>query len=125
MCAGLFCLEKHMKIMLYGKPESISEAERWFGWVAESHEVFVFQTLPTAERHLIGREVNLVIMDGDDDETDWRYIADHFREINPGLRIVLLSRSADQSVRAYDADLFDYLLKPVKKKQLQRVLSKI
>ena len=125
MCAGLFCLEALMKIMLYGSPEGLSDAGRWLAWMADFHEVLAFHTFPIAERHLISHEVNLMLLDGDDDTTDWRYSAEHFREINPGLRIVLLSRSADQSVRAYDAGLFDYLLKPVKKKQLQRVLSKI
>ncbi len=83
-----------------------------------------FEAFPPVKDYLMREDADMIFMDADDDITDWQYLVQQFREINSRMKIVLLSSNADQSVRAYEAGVFDYLIKPVKKKQMERVMSK-
>lgn len=92
--------------------------------MAEVKRVSAFNSFLLLRDYLRGDDADMIFLDADDEMTDWRYLVHKLREINQQTKIVLLSSNADQSVRAYEAGVFDYLLKPVKKKQMERVISK-
>jgi two-component SAPR family response regulator len=110
--------------VLYGNRKRLFGVEKLLHFIAEVKTVFAFESFSLVRDHLIRDDVDMIFLDADDDITDWSYLVQKFREINPRTRIVLLSGSSDQSVRAYEAGVFDYLLKPVKKSQMERVVSK-
>lgn len=83
-----------------------------------------FESFSLLRNHLIRGDVDMIFLDADDEITDWRYLLQRFREINDRAKLVLISSTADQSVRAYEAGVFDYLLKPVQRMQIGRVISK-
>ena len=116
--------ETSLNIVLYGKPESLFDTGGWIKYMDETIIVSLFHSLPFARRYIEQHEVDLILLDGDDDAVDWQYLVVCFRQIDPKIRIVLLSSSEEQSVRAYEAGLFDYLLKPVQRKQLERIFAK-
>lgn len=66
----------------------------------------------------------MILLDADDDTTDWQYLIQKIREINKQIKVVLLSNYANQAVRAYEEGVFDFLIRPVKKRQMERVVSK-
>jgi len=113
-----------LNIVLYGKSEGVFDTEEWLNLITGNKKVSVFKAFGSAQNYLAQYDVDMVFMDADDDATDWQYLTQKIREINSLTKIVLLSSDTDQSVRAYEAGLFDYLLKPVKKKQLERVVKK-
>lgn len=110
--------------MVYGNRKGLFGVEKLLHSIAGIKTVSAFESFPLVLDYLIRDDVDMIFLDADDDITDWRYLVQKFREINPRTRIVLLSGSSDQSVRAYEAGVFDYLLKPVKKNQMERVVSK-
>lgn len=109
---------------LYGNLEVLLGIEQLLNSFAEVENVFVFDSFQSVRDFLNRYDVDLIFIDADDSITDWRYLVQKFEEVNHKTKIVLLSSNADQSVRAYEAGVFDYLMKPVKKRQLTRVLQK-
>lgn len=110
--------------MLYGNRKGLFGIEELLHTVPEVKNVSAFESLSLVRDSLLRDDVDMLFMDADDDMTDWCYLVQKFREVNSRTKIVLLSGNADQSVRAFEAGVFDYLMKPVKKKQVERVVSK-
>lgn len=113
-----------MNVVLYGKSEGVFDTEEWLNSITGNKKISVFKAFGPAQKYLAQYDVDMIFIDADDDITDWQYFTQKIREINSRTKIVLLSSDTGQSVRAYEAGLFDYLLKPVKKKQLERVVAK-
>ena len=113
-----------MNIVLYGKHNGLSETQELLNSMIGIHNVSFFGSLASASEYLAQNTVDMLYLDADDKTMDWQYLAQEFRKVNNLIKIVLVSRDKDQSVRAFEAGIFDYLLKPVKKKQLERVVSK-
>ena len=112
-----------MNVVLYGKPKGLLELTDLLKPFAEIESVSVFEHFPLILDHLSSHTADITMLDADD-EISWQYITGRIRKINANSRIVLLSSNMDDAVRAYDAGVFDYLLKPVKENQLERVVRK-
>ena len=113
-----------LNVILYGKSKSLFVVEDLLKSIAKVKNVSVFEHFPLAREYLEQHNADMIILDADDDTTGWQYLAEKFGKINRQAKIVLLSCNIDDAVRAYEAGVFDYLLKPVKKKQLERVVAK-
>lgn len=109
---------------MYGKPNGLAGVEELLHSITEVKKVSVYNSISCLLNHLAEDDTDMIFIDADDDITDWRYVVQRFRDINDRTKIVLMSNNSDQSVRAYEAGVFDYLLKPVNKKQIKRVVSK-
>ncbi|HYE11563.1 MAG TPA: response regulator [Patescibacteria group bacterium] len=113
-----------MNVILYGKPKVLFVVEELLKSIISVKNVSVFEHFPLAWEYLEQHNVDMIILDADDDTTGWQYLAENFGKINRQAKIVILSCNMDNAVRAYEAGVLDYLLKPVKKKQLERVVAK-
>lgn len=113
-----------MNVILYGKPKELFGIKDLLNSIKIIKNVFVFDYFPLARECIKQYDVDMIILDADDDIVGWQYLTEKFRNINRQAKIVLLSCNIDGAVRAYESGVFDYLLKPVKKKQLERVVAK-
>lgn len=93
--------------------------------ITKVQNIAAFEYYPQARDYLTGHDVDMLLLDADDDAVGWQYLAGMFAIISKETKVVLLSCNQDDAVMAYEAGVFDYLLKPVKKKQMERVMEKI
>lgn len=113
-----------MNVILFGKPSELSGTEDLLRSIKQVKNVSIFEQFLLAREYFEQYNADMIILDTDNDTAGWQYIAEKFRKINKQVKIVLISSNSDDAVKAYEAGVFDYLLKPVKKKQLERVLAK-
>jgi len=113
-----------LNVILYGKSKGLLGTEELLKSIKSVENVSVFEHFPLAREYLEQHHEDMIILDADDDKVGWQYLAERFREIDIHVRIVLLSCCTNDAVRAYEAGIFDYLLKPVKKKQMERIVEK-
>lgn len=92
--------------------------------MAEINNVSTFASLLKAEIYLEQHAADFVLLDADDDEIGWIIPYQRMKANNPAEKIVLMSRSRDAAVKAYETGVWDYLLKPVKESQIKRILEK-
>ena len=114
-----------MNVILYGKSKELSGVESVIKSITKAQNVPAFEHYPQARDYLACHDVDMMLLDADDDAVGWQYLAGVFATISKKTKIVLLSWNQDDAVRAYEAGVFDYLLKPVKKNQMERVMEKI
>lgn len=113
-----------MNVIIYGKPDGIFGVEELLKAITSVKNVSVLESIESVQGYQTLQDAGMILIDADNETTDWQFLARKFKEINNQVEIVLLSSRIDQSVRAYEAGVFDYVLKPVKKKQLERVMAK-
>ncbi len=111
-------------MLLYGKPKELFGVEDLLNSNMKVENVSAFEHFPEVREYLARHNVDMVMLDADDNAVGWQCLAEKFKKINKQIKVVLLSCNKDDAVRAYEAGVFDYLLKPVKKKQLERVVAK-
>lgn len=114
-----------MNIVLYGKDWGVFAAEELLKSITKVKKVSVFEYFPSVLEYFERYKVDMVFLDADDATIDWQYLLQRFRKINKQIKVVLLSSDENEAVRAYEEGVFDYLIKPVKKKQLERVVLKV
>jgi DNA-binding NtrC family response regulator len=90
----------------------------------DTNYVSTFDNFSKAESHLRHHQVDFALLDADDDEMGWIIPYKRMRTVHPNLKIVLMSSSSNAAVKAYEAGVWDYLLKPVKEDQLIRIIEK-
>lgn len=112
----IVCIDHDQKVL-----DSISAL---FSGDSAVHTFTAFTRFEDSLQYLRSHRVDLVIMDADHDEPNWMIALRRIRAIRQKTRVVLLSHSGDSAVKAHEAGVWDYLLKPVKPQQLQRILAK-
>jgi len=110
--------------IVFGKIEAFGALETQLKTICDNTNIFVIESLPLARRFLEGNEVDLIFLKTEA-EKDWLYVVKELEKANRRIRFVLLSRDDNQSIRAFEAGAFDYLLEPIKKNQLERVIKKL
>lgn len=113
-----------MEVVLIG---SIKELQSIIGMLEKMSivgKVSAFDRFSKAQEYFEHYTVDLVLLDADDDETDWAIPFKKIKVINRAVKVVLLSRNEAAAVKAHEAGVLDYILKPVKKRQLERVIEK-
>ena len=113
-----------MNSIVFGKIEAFGALETQLKTICDNTNIFVIESLPLARRFLEGNEVDLIFLKTEA-EKDWLYVVKELEKANRRIRFVLLSRDDNQSIRAFEAGAFDYLLEPIKKNQLERVIKKL
>lgn len=113
-----------LNIILFGEPKGLFFVKDLLKSNTKVKKVSIFEYFSLAREYLEHHNVDMVILDVDDDTTSWQYLTEEFGMINRQTKIVLLSCNTNDAVRAYEAGVFDYLLKPMKKEQLERVVAK-
>ena len=113
-----------MDVILFGEPNEMSGTENLLRSIQPVKNVSAFEQFLPAREYLEQHDADMIILDADNDKANWQYTAEKFRKINKQVKIVLISGNTDDAVKAYEYGVFDYLLKPVKKKQLERILAK-
>lgn len=113
-----------MNVVLYGKPEALTGLEELLQVHTKGITVSAFYQFSAALQYFKAHDADLMLLDADDNAVSWQYITERFKGIDSHMKVVLISDTMDNAVRAYEAGIFDYLLKPVKEKQLERVLGK-
>ncbi len=114
-----------LNILLYERGIDSKSFENMFLSLKGIHNIEVFESIIPAKKYIAKNSVDMIFLDTDDETVDWRFVYNSFKSINNKTEIVLLSSYINQAVRAYEIGAFDYLIKPVKKVQLERVLSKM
>lgn len=113
-----------MEVTLLGKNETMSGIESALKVIGGVEAVSIFENLFYAKEHLADHSSALLLLDGDDEAVSWQYVVDELKASGPEVRIVLLKEDSYDAAKAYDAGVFDYLMKPVDEKQLIRVIVK-
>jgi len=113
-----------LDVILFGKPSELSGTEDLLRSIKKVKNVSAFEKYLLAREYFEQYNADMIILDADNDTAGWQYITEKFRKINQQVKIVLISSNTDDAVKAYEYGVFDYLLKPVKKKQLERILAK-
>ena len=113
-----------MEVTLLGKADTMSDIENTLKVIGGVEAVSIFENLFYAKEHLADHSTALLLLDGDDEAISWQYVVDELKTSGPEVRIVLLKEDSYDAVKAYDAGVFDYLMKPVDEKQLIRVIVK-
>jgi two-component SAPR family response regulator len=111
-------------IVISFEKEVLQQVSDLLSVMTEINNVLKFDSLPKAEKYLGQRAADFVLLDADDDENGWIIPYKRMKAYNPAEKIVLMSRSRDAAVKAYETGVWDYLLKPVKESQLKRVIEK-
>jgi len=113
-----------LNVVLYGKTKALFHAEELLKSMVKIENVASFDNFPQVREYFARYDVDMVLLDADDEAVGWQYLADKIWEADKRTKVVLLSCNKEDAVKAYEAGVFDYLLKPVKKKQLERVMAK-
>ncbi len=104
--------------------QALDSISALFSGMPAVFKLTAFTRFDDSQQYLRSHHVDLVIMDADHDEPNWMIALRRIRAIRRTTRVVLLSQSGDSAVKAYEAGVWDYLLKPIKPQQLQRILAK-
>jgi len=113
-----------MDVTLFGKAETMSDIERTLKVIGGVEGVKIFDNLFYSKEHLAEHSSALLLLDGDDEDISWQYLVKELQGCGPEVRIVLLKEDSCDAAKAYDAGVFDYLMKPVSESQLIRVIVK-
>lgn len=87
-------------------------------------DVSAFDSFSIAQKYFERHTADLILLDADNEEIGWAIPYRKIKAINETAKVVLISRNEAAAVKAYEAGVWDYLLKPVKRKQLERILEK-
>ena len=68
---------------------------------------------------------SLVLLSISFEDYDWTEGVDLIRSIDPDLPIVLISGDERLAVKAFSYKIFDYLVKPIRKEQIERTIKKM
>ncbi len=104
----------------------IENRQRITGYV-ERIELEACQAFPSpndALAYLEHEPVDVVFLDADGKDLPWTEPYRKIKIIDQSVKVVLMSQTQTSAVKAYELGLYDYLLKPVKRKQLERVVEK-
>lgn len=102
------------------------ERQRITGYV-ERLELEACQAFPSfddAIAYLEHEPVDVVLLNADGKDLPWTERYRKIKLIDQGVKVVLMSQTQTSAVKAYELGIYDYLLKPVKRKQLERVVEK-
>lgn len=110
--------------MIYSNDEELVCIMALFKKMAAVKNVSAFDRFSKAQEYIERHTVDLVLLDADNEETGWAILYRKIKNINGAVKVVLMSRNEGAAVKAYEAGVWDYLLKPVKQKQLARVVNK-
>lgn len=115
-----------MNIIIYGGNETEKQqlSSSFMSIGLKGKQVFVDRT-EAIKRLLMEEKFDMVIIDGDDATYSWTIPYRDISALENPPKVVLLSRWREQAVQAYEKGIFDFLLKPVKQRQLKRVLEKL
>ncbi|MDA8226760.1 MAG: hypothetical protein M0T74_03490 [Desulfitobacterium hafniense] len=69
-------------------------------------------------RYFEQHPTDLVLLDADHDQISWTIFYRKIKSINSTSKVVLMSANDKAAVRAHEIGVWDYQLKPVKKKQI-------
>jgi two-component SAPR family response regulator len=86
-------------------------------------DILIFSSFSQSQEYMISHNIDLVFLDADDEFNLWEIQLGEIREVKDYIRIVLVSKDGKAALKAYERGVWDYLLKPIKKKQLERLLS--
>ncbi len=86
--------------------------------------VHTFDRFLEAREYIERNFVGLVLLDADDEEAGWEIPHRKIKELNRMIKVVLVSDNDKAAVRAHEEGVWDYLLKPVKERQLERIVKK-
>lgn len=112
-----------MNVIIFGKPEETAGAELSLKDLKEAGIEFLAEP-SVCELERVAVRAEMILLDADAPGVSWQYFVSRLRKLNPNLKIVLISCGTDNAAKAYEAGVFDYLLKPIKKMQLERVVAK-
>ena len=110
-------------ILLYVYGKDKDEIFKWLKAAGEESPPF-FSAVGSAQKYLEQNLVDMVFLDIDDDYLNWTGLVGLIRLIDNATKIVLISDNAVEAVKAYDLGVFDFLLKPVTSKSMDRVILK-
>lgn len=113
-----------MDIVLFGQREGHNKTKAMLDAINTIENLLISESITEVREFVYNNKVDMIFIDADDNKIDWKYLSQEFVKINQSAKVVLMSSESEQSVRAYEAGVFDYLLKPVKIKQLERVITK-
>lgn len=89
-----------------------------------SVQLSFFSCFAEAKKYLELNLVDMVFLDITGINLNWMEQYNKIKLIDNAIIIILISDSMLEAVKAYEVGAFDFLLKPVKKKQLERVFLK-
>lgn len=89
------------------------------------HPLHEIRTIDDAAALMEKELIQYVFLDADSRKHGWRDTVRRLRERNPAVRIILLSHDDSHAVSAYEAGAWDYLLTPLKERQICRVFAKM
>jgi len=71
------------------------------------------------------KEVDLVFLAVETSSFDGMKLAEELTEMDPDLPLVLIAKSREHAVRAFEINVFDYLIKPVDQDRLRLTVERV
>ena len=69
-------------------------------------------------------KADIVFIDVENEKTNWQLLCEQVFYIDSRIKIVLLCNGNEYALEAFEIGVFDYIIKPIDQKQLERVLKK-
>lgn len=114
-----------LEVILIDRNEEEPEAiEKVLKEIDSEITLLSFQRVAQFQEYLKHNAAAIILLEADDDETGWEIPYRKIKSINEATKVVLVSRNQAAAIKAFEAGVWDYLLKPVKKRQLERVVRK-
>ena len=114
-----------MDVVLIGDSKELQSIMDLLKKMSDVKNVSAFDRFSKAQGYFENYLVDLALLDADDEETGWEIPHRKIKEINGATKVALISRNEAAAVKAHEAGVWDYLLKPVKGNQLLRVVRKV
>lgn len=116
--------DEFLEIVFVGNSKEYKDIVNLLRKINEVKNVSFFDKFSLAQKHFQDYCVDLVFLDADDDEAGWEIANRKIKGLSESTKVVLMSSSKDSAVKAYEEGIWDYLLKPVKRQQLERIVKK-
>ena len=114
-----------LEVILIDRNEEEPEAiEKVLKEIDSEITLLSFQRVAQFQEYLKHNAAAIILLEADDDETGWEIPYRKIKSSNEATKVVLVSRNQAAAIKAFEAGVWDYLLKPVKKRQLERVVRK-
>ena len=114
-----------LEVILIDRNEEEPEAiEKVLKDIDSEITLLSFQRVAQVQEYLEHNAAAIFLLEADDEETGWEIPYRKIKSINEAAKVVLVSRNQAAAVKAFEAGVWDYLLKPVQKRQLERVVRK-
>src|SRR5699024_4503798 len=99
--------------------------------VEKLHQLCSVEVIGVDTDPLIGKEVvkttdvDLVFLAMDMSKLDGVELAEQIKQVHPNLPIVLLADNSEHAVKAFEMNVFDYIVKPVDRERLQLTIKRM